>query len=62
MNSACQSMVSGQLKVIGQFSLNSIRRKTRIKFVVDHWLLSIHLLSVGSVCSKSVCRFSFRGG
>ena len=41
---------SGPLKVIGQFSLNGIGCKTRVKFVIGHWSVSIHLLLVRSVC------------
>ena len=33
VNSACQS---GPLKLIGQFSLNGIGCKTRVKFVIGH--------------------------
>ena len=35
---------SGPLNVIGQFSLNGIGCKTRIKFVIGHWSVLIYLL------------------
>ena len=41
---------SGPLKVIGQFRLNGIGNKTRVKFVIGHWSVSIHLLLVGLIC------------
>ena len=35
---------SGQLKVIGQFSLNGIGCKTCVKFFIVHWSVLINLL------------------
>ena len=51
---------SGLLKVIGQFSLNGIGCKTRIKFVIGHWSVLIHLLLVTLVCWSSVCPLVYR--
>ena len=46
-----QSMVCqfSPLKVIGQFRLYGIGCKTRVKVVIGHWSVSIHLLLVRSV-------------
>ena len=37
---------SGLSKVISQLSLHVIGCKTRVKFVISHWSVSIHLLLV----------------
>ena len=46
----------------GKYSLNGIGCKTSVKFVIDHWLVLIHLLLVRSVCYKSICQFRFHLG
>ena len=48
------------LNVIGQSSLDSIGWKTRVKFVISHWWVSIRLLlgklvGLGPCIFKSVC-------
>ena len=51
---------SGPLNAIGQFSHDGIGWKTRVKFVISHWWVSIRLLLVklvglGPCIVKSVC-------
>ena len=48
---------SGPLRVIGQFSINDIGWKTRIKFVIGYCSVSNHQLLVKSVCLSTVSRF-----
>ena len=36
---------AGSLKVICQFSLHGIGCKTRVKFVIGHWSVLIHIVS-----------------
>jgi len=45
---------SGPLNVIGQFSYDGTGCKTRVMFVISHWSVSIRLLLVKLVCSRSV--------
>ena len=49
--------------MIGQFSHDSIGRKTRVKFVISHWWVSIRLLLINfwSVLLSRSVRSTFDG-
>ena len=45
---------SGPLRTIGQLSHDGVGWKTRVKFVISHWSVSIRLLLVKLVGVRSV--------
>ena len=67
VNNACQLMVLPVWSVKSEWSVLKplwywLQDYVTCKFIIGHWLVSIDLLIVRSICKKSVYRFCFHLG